>query len=345
MNMISLKFLSSRIKGLKAFAVAAMVLLGLGFGGAQAQPAVVGVGNPTQQIPSQPVFITLNYSGFTVQNIGYQFRIYFDSTQLTFVSATNGAAPASAYQGDSGALADTLNGDGVAATNSYVELVWVDLGNSWPAAPAGQLGQLMFNATAAFAGTSVNLRESATGARVRNVAGSSVRINLTPAQNPTVSVAASLAALNDSPANVSTLTFTSSAAAPAGGLPVNITPATANARYTTNCVSPIVIPAGLTTRTCTVTAPPNTIPGDGTVTATTTILAGAGYDVGAPPSAAVSVNDDDVAPTVRVAAAPTTLSNNTGGSSTVTFTSSAAATAGGLSVTFKSSFRKHRHSR
>ena len=334
MNMISLKFLSSRIKGLKAFAVAAMVLSGLGFGGAQAQPAVVGTATPASTTASQPVSLSLDYSGFTVQNIGYQFRVYFDSAQLTFVSATNGAAPAGAYQGDSGAVIDTLNGDGVAATNRYVELSWVDLGNSWPTAPAGKLATISFTTTAAFAGTSVSLRESATGPRVRNVPGTAVPIAFTAPPAPTVSVAASLAALNDSPGNVSTLTFTSSAAAPVGGFSVNITPATANARYTTSCVSPIVITAGNTTATCTVTATANTTPGDGTVTATTTILAGAGYAVGATPSAAVSVNDDDVAPTVRVAAAPTTLSNNTGGSSTVTFTSSAAATAGGLSVTF-----------
>ena len=164
--MISLRSLSSRINALKALAVTGLVLLVVGFGGAHAQ-TVTGTATPASTTASQPVSISLAYSGFTVQNIGYQFRVYFDSTQLTFVSATNGAAPASAYQGDSGALPDAANGDGVAATNTYVELVWADLGNAWPTNPAGTLATISFTTTAAFAGTSVSLRESATGARVR----------------------------------------------------------------------------------------------------------------------------------------------------------------------------------
>ncbi len=332
--MISLRSLGSQINALKALAIAAMALSVFGFGGAQAQ-TVTGTATPASTTPSQPVTVSLAYSGFTVQNIGYQFRVYFDSTQLTFVSATNGAAPVGAYQGDSGALADGANGDGVAATNSYVELVWADFGNSaWPTAAAGTLGTVSFTTTAAFAGTSVSLRESASGARVRGVPGTAVPIGFTAPPAPTVSVAASLAALNDSAGNVSTLTFTASAAAPAGGFSVAITPPAASGRYTTSCASPITIAAGQTQATCSVTATPNTVPGDGSVTATTTVLAGTGYAVGSPPSASVSINDDDVAPSVSVAATPPTLSNGTGGSSTYTFTASAVAPVGGLSVTF-----------
>lgn len=332
MKMISLRSLSSRINALKAFAVAGMAFSVFGFGGAQAQ-TVTGTATPASTTPSQPVTVSLAYSGFAVQNIGYLFRVYFDSTQLTFVSATNGAAPASAYQGDSGVLPDGANGDGVAATNSYVELVWADLGNAWPTAAAGTLATVSFTTTAAFSGSSVSLRESATGARVRNVPGTAVPIAFTAPPTPTVSVTASPAALNDSAGNVSTVTFTASAAAPAGGFSVAITPPASNARYTTTCASPITIAAGATTATCTVTATANTVPGDGTVTATTTVLAGAGYAVGSPASASVTVNDDDVAPSVSVTATPTTLSNSTGGSSTYTFTASAAAPVGGLSVT------------
>jgi hypothetical protein len=120
---------------------------------------------------------------------------------------------------------------------------------------------------------------------------------------PSVTIAALPTTLVDAAANVSTITVTSSAPAAAGGLVVNLTPAAVNARYTTTCGATITITAGATTATCTVTATANTTPGDGSATATTALAApSASYTLGATTSAAVTINDDDVAalPTVTV---------------------------------------------
>lgn len=161
---------------LVAAACAACALFGFGVSSAQ---TVTGTMAPASATASQSVVLTLGYSGFNVQNIGYKFRVYFDSTALTFVSSSNGAAPASAYQGDSGVLLDAANGDGVAATNSYVDLIWADFATSaWPTSPSGNLGTVSFTTAAGFTGTSVSLRESAVGAQVRNVPGSTVALPL-----------------------------------------------------------------------------------------------------------------------------------------------------------------------
>jgi hypothetical protein len=153
---------------------------------------------------------------------------------------------------------------------------------------------------------------------------------------PTVSVAASPATLVDSASNVATVTFTSSAPAPAGNLSVTFTPPVAGGLIaSTNRTSPITITAGSTTATCTVTAAVNAVPGDGPTVGTITVGAGAGYTVGAPASATVTVNNDDVAPgvpAVSVAVAPAALVDAAGNVATVTFTSSLPAPAGGLSV-------------
>lgn len=106
--------------------------------------------------------------------------------------------------------------------------------------------------------------------------------------------------LYDSPGQVSTCTVTLNGPAPAGGMAVALTPpATGNPRYDTTCGSSIDIAAGATTASCTVTATPNTTPGDGSATAILTLLAGAGYQLGAMPSASVTINDDDKAALVQ----------------------------------------------
>ena len=46
---------------------------------------------------------------------------------------------------------------------------------------------------------------------------------------------------------------------------------------------------------CTISATPNTVPGDGAVVATLVLGPGAGYTVGANPRAQVTVDDDDLA--------------------------------------------------
>ncbi len=175
--------------GLTAMSIA-LVAFAASIVGAQ---TVTGTWAPTSASPSQAATLTLAYTGFTTQNLGYRFRVYFNSAQLTFVSAANSAAPTGAYQGDSGALADGANGDADGTTNSYVELVWVDLGNSWPTSAAGTLGTVSFTTTAAFAGTTANLRESATGGQIRNVPGSAAALALVVAPVPTAPTVSALA--------------------------------------------------------------------------------------------------------------------------------------------------------
>ena len=102
--------------------------------------------------------------------------------------------------------------------------------------------------------------------------------------------------LTDSEGQVATCTVTLSAPAPANGLPIAITPPTGNnPRYTTTCTSPLMVSAGATTASCTITAVANTVVGDGDALATLALLAGEGYTLGDPASATVTVQDDDKA--------------------------------------------------
>ena len=135
---------------------------------------------------------------------------------------------------------------------------------------------------------------------------------------PTVSIAASPASIFDSAGNVSTVTVTSSAAAPGGGLTVNLTPPAVSSRYTSNCGSSLTITAGNLTATCTVTATPNVTVGDGNVTATVAIAAGA-YTIGTNP-AVVTIQDDDI-PVMSAVCTPTTLTDSAGQVSTCTISS------------------------
>ena len=99
--------------------------------------------------------------------------------------------------------------------------------------------------------------------------------------------------LVDAPNNVSTCTLTLNGAAPSGGLTVGITPPGASTRYTTTCGTSLTVPQGQTSTTCTITATPNTTPGDGNVNAVVTIKPADGYQVGPNASATVAVNNDD----------------------------------------------------
>lgn len=102
--------------------------------------------------------------------------------------------------------------------------------------------------------------------------------------------------LVDAAGNVSTCTVTLDGPAPAGGLPVDLTLPTTNPRYSTTCASPITIAAGATEAQCTITATPNTVPGDGNVAATIALAtppATADYELGTPTEATVTVKDDD----------------------------------------------------
>ncbi len=112
---------------------------------------------------------------------------------------------------------------------------------------------------------------------------------------PLATLSCTPATLTDSESQVSTCTVTLNAAAPAGGLPVTITPPASNPRYSTTCATPLTVAAGAKTASCTITAKANTEPGDGDVEAVLKLVAGQGYGLGVPASATVTVQDDDKA--------------------------------------------------
>ena len=298
------------------FATVALVLSAFATGLVSAQ-TVTGTWSPTSTTASQPATLSLAYAGFATQNLGYRFRVYFNSAQLTFVSAASSTPPASAYQGDSGVLADALNGDADAATNSYVELIWADFGNAWPTSPAGALGTLSFTTSAAFAGTSVNLRESSAGALVRNVPGSSAALTLfvapvptaptiSPLTNATLTGGTGSVPVNVATAGIATASVALACTIPAGTAAFTVTSGgarTINAPATVGANSPAIgltcVPQAtsqIATLTCAQTATPgpnppsltSTItcpaaaPSSITYTATPTTLTFAGVTAGTP---------------------------------------------------------------
>lgn len=104
-------------------------------------------------------------------------------------------------------------------------------------------------------------------------------------------------ALFDSPGNVSTCTVTLDQPATADVAVALTPPAAGNPRYTTDCGDSITVPKGQTSAQCTITATPNTTPGDGNVTATLALAAAdpaADYQRGESGTKAdVLVQDDD----------------------------------------------------
>jgi hypothetical protein len=315
----------------KAGLVAALAAGAVGSVHAQ---AVTGAFAPTSVAGGGASTLTLSYSAFTSNSTGLNLRVYYNAAAVTPGAVAYSAPPGSSQAANApaaGALASCAGAD------TFVILNWVDFAGTWPTPVAGTLATIPFTASAGFAApTNVCwVDDLDQGAPARNITGSVVLSPIVAAV-PSVSVAASPATLVDAAANVATVTFTASAAAPAGGLSVAFTPPTAGGLIaSTTCTSPIAIAAGNTTATCTVTAAVNTVPGDGPTVGTTTVIAGTGYTVGAPASATVTVNNDDVAPgtpVVTIAAAPATLVDAAGNVATVTVTSSLVAPAAGLVV-------------
>lgn len=153
---------------------------------------------------------------------------------------------------------------------------------------------------------------------------------------PTVTVACTPGALVDSANQVSTCTIASNAPAPAGGLSVALTPPAASGRYTSTCGASALIAEGASSATCTITATPNTTPGDGDVAAALALAAPAGgYQLGTPSAASVLIsNDDNVAalPVLSLSCTPSTLADAENQVATCQVTLSTAAGPGGVSV-------------
>lgn len=113
---------------------------------------------------------------------------------------------------------------------------------------------------------------------------------------PSITLACTPTSLVDSVGSESVCTVTSDTTAPTGGLAVMVQVPAVNPRYNSTCASPLVIAAGQASAQCTITATPNTVVGDGSVSAVITLQADSAYTIGAANSATVAVNDDDIAP-------------------------------------------------
>ena len=340
--MISFSVLA-RLRAARSGLLALAVFLSAFATGLVGAQTVSGTWSPTSTTASQPATLTLAYSGFTTQNLGYRFRVYFNSAQLTFVSAASVTPPASAYQGDSGVVADTLNGDADAATNSFVELIWADLGNAWPTNPAGTLGTVSFTTTAAFAGTSVNLRESAAGALIRNVPGSSVPLALfvapvptaptiSPLANATLTGGAGSVPVSVATAGIATASVALNCTIPAGTAAFAVTSGatrTVNAPATVGANAPAIglsctpqVAVQTATLTCTQTATPAPNPANLTATITCPAVIPAAITAVTAPGAVTL-------PAYTVGATPSSSSiglsfNTTGGSSSLSCVASGA---------------------
>lgn len=144
------------------------------------------------------------------------------------------------------------------------------------------------------------------------------------------------ATLFDSAGNTSTCTVGLNGPAPTGGMTVALTPPASHARYETTCGTSVSIAQGATSTTCTITATPNTVVGDGDVSAVLALGAppsGAGYQVGSPNTATVAVrNDDQALPVASLNCTPAQLTDSDNQVATCTITLDGPAPAGGLAL-------------
>ena len=309
---------SARIKALRSGFASLAFLTCAALSSTVGAQSVAGTWSPTSTTASQPVTLTLAYTGFTTKNLGYRFRVYFNSAQLSFVSAASTTAPASAYQGDTGVLADGGNADADALTDNYVELIWADLGNAWPTNPSGTLGTVSFTTTAGFTGTSSNLREAATGSLVRNVPGSAAALPFfVPATSATFTAA---------PAS---LTFAEGGAAQSiavtcAGTIGNPTPVVINVA-SSNLPAFTVAPASLSFTTCpssqnvTVTPRPADAVSNPTQTGNVTFST-ATTGATAPASVGVTVTDNQTPAVYTITKASATVTEGSAATDTIVIT-------------------------
>ncbi len=127
-----------------------------------------------------------------------------------------------------------------------------------------------------------------------SVGGSTQNVVVNNDDVATITVAASPASVVENSGTPIVFTFTASAASSTATNIVFTPPAANPTRYTTTCVSPIVLPANATTVTCSATPVNTTVP-DGTATVTVTLLASAAdYTLGSPAAASGTITDDEV---------------------------------------------------
>lgn len=172
---------------------------------------------------------------------------------------------------------------------------------------ASGLGSVPFGAAARLLNDDTTLAFYGLSTRVMTIPAGTLGSNQTTAWAESADGAACLpkfvatlscapADLVDAEGQVASCSVTLDQPAPAGGLPVALTLPAANPRYSSTCTSPITIAAGSISAECSITATPNTVPGDGDVTTTLALAppaADADYELGVPAEAVVTVRDDD----------------------------------------------------
>ena len=151
-----------------------------------------------------------------------------------------------------------------------------------------------------------------TPARYSLGAGSSATVTIMDDDPvPVLNVQCTPSTLNDAPNQQAACTI--SAAGPvASAVPVSVD-LPPNPRYTSTCVSPLVIPVGQSSVQCTIDAVANVIPNDGNVPAVLQLQADpqtpARYSLGAGSSATVTIMDDDPVSVLNVQCTPSTLND------------------------------------
>lgn len=311
--------------------LAAAALLAASAVGAQ---TLSGSFSPSPVGPSAASTLTLSYAGFTPQSSGAVFRLYYRASD--FSAGPTFTSTATDYQGTGAPTAGTLAG--CSGADTYVTLNWVNFGNAWPATASGTLGSVAVTTSAGFADNALVCVQDDAGSPVART-GVNTTYTLAYAEpSPSVTIGAftdntcatASPALTDSAGQTATICVISSLTR-VNPLTVSLTPAATSSRYATTCGSTITIAAGQSRNTCTVTATANTTPFDGSATATTAVVAGSGYTLGATTSAAVTINNDDL-PTVNVTPGAANQPDN-GTSTTVTVSIGAAlAPTGGFTV-------------
>ena len=155
-------------------------------------------------------------------------------------------------------------------------------------------------------------------------------ITAAPTAVPEVTLSCTPNVLTDSPVQQASCTVTANQPV-LSDLVVGLVPPVSSTRYTSNCGPTVTILAGQTTASCTLIAGDNTVPGDGSVTASLALLpdtaATARYTLSTPSTASVQVQDDDPPPVVSLGCTPATLTDSPNQRATCTVTASHAAAA------------------
>ena len=161
--------------------------------------------------------------------------------------------------------------------------------------------------------------------------GNSVSANIAD-NDPTATITAASSTVPDNGTSTTLTISIGAATAPVGGVSVPLTLPGANSRFSTTCTNPMVVPAGQSIVTCTVTGTANVVANDGNVPLAFTINCSGTCTTGNPSTANVTIIDDDI-PVITAAASSTTLTDSASQVSTITV-STTIQSASPLSINF-----------